>query len=105
MALQVNIYIFVDSITIGHLFIPASPEDYAAQTTTLTFAPCQSIRCIDVDLEDDCVLEGTEAFNIRLETIAGQDRRIVIDTDTGNEVVTIMDDDGMWYNYKCVYSS
>ena len=93
-----------NSITIGHLFIPDSPEDYIAQSTTLTFDPCESIKCIDVVLENDCVLEDTEAFNIRLETIDGQDRRIIIDPDTGNEDVTIIDDDGMWYNYKCVYT-
>ena len=70
---------------IDHLFSPDSPEDYVAQSTTLTFAPCQLLRCVDVVLEDDCVLEDTEAFNIRLETIVDQDRRITIDRDTGNE--------------------
>ena len=79
-----------------HFFIPESTEDYLAQWRTLTFAPCELIQCLSVELVDDCVLEDAEVFNITLATISGQERRIIIDSDTGAEEITIVDDDGMF---------
>ena len=76
------------------MVIPVATEDYIAQRTTLTFAPCERVKCFEMSLVDDCVLEDTESFRIFLTiTPSGHNGRIKIDSGVGD--ITIIDDDGM----------
>jgi hypothetical protein len=44
----------------------ASPADYGAVSTTLTFAPLQTVATQAVTINDDVVYEGNETFNVAL---------------------------------------
>ena len=77
-------------------FISEADEDYVAQNTVLSFAACETVKCLDVELLDDCVLEDTETFKMMLSTVSGQDERIKLGA--GGADVVINDDDGVYSN-------
>ena len=61
-------------------------EDYIAQRTTLTFSPCEHVKCVEVSLVDDSVLEDTESFRILLSITASS--RIAIESQAGEITIT-----------------
>ena len=66
-----------------------SSLDYVAVDTTVTFAPCESRRTVDIPLIDDGRLENHETFTVRLLRTESSDPRIRIDSSTA--VVEIAD--------------
>ena len=61
-------------------------------STILTFAACDTRRCVDVSIINDAVDEPDEMFGITLERTPGLNDRITLDPVDG--VVIIIDDDG-----------
>ena len=70
-----------------------SATDYVSQTTILNFKPCNSVKCVDVTLKDDCEVEKIESFDILITTPSYVDERIIIESGTGR--IFIVDDDSM----------
>lgn len=73
--------------------IAVSTTDYVAQITALHFKPCDSEKCIDVTLKDDCVVEEVESFYLFLTTPSYVDERIMISSGIGR--IIIIDNDSM----------
>ena len=69
-----------------------TPMDYGAVSTILTFAACDTRRCVDVPIMNDTDDEPDEMFTITLERTPGLNDRITLDPVDG--VVIIIDDDG-----------
>ena len=44
----------------------------------LHFGPCDNVQCTVVEIVDDCVLEETELFNLRLTELPGQNDRVKV---------------------------
>lgn len=76
-----------------------STTDYVAQITVLNFKPCDSVKCIDVTLKDDCIVEEVESFDLLLTTPSHIDERVIVDS--GNSRMIIIDDDSMRYPLMC----
>ncbi|CAI8057261.1 hypothetical protein GBAR_LOCUS31214, partial [Geodia barretti] len=70
-----------------------SPADYVAVEEVLTFAACESQRCVNVRLANDLVNEPEETFSLSLTRSTRY--HISITSTTG--VVVITDDDGVKY--------
>ncbi len=66
-----------------------SPDDFAATTQTLTFAPGQTQASFTVAIVDDTVYESTESLTVQLSNPTGA---FVLDP---SALVTIADDDGI----------
>ena len=67
--------------------------DYMGFSMTLTFAACETRRCVDVNIVDDLVDGPDEVFDYSLEpTTSGLDPRITVRPDEGE--VVIADNDG-----------
>ena len=66
-----------------------SPSDYEAVTEVLTFAPCDTLLCMNVIITDDLLNEPEETFSLRLTNISSF---VTLNTTAG--VVLITDDDG-----------
>ena len=76
------------------LCIPSvSTMDYGAVSNILTFAACETRRCVDVPIMNDTDDEPDEMFGITLERTPGLNDRITLDPVDG--VVTINGDVGM----------
>ena len=76
-----------------------SPGDYVAVEEELTFAPCESRRCVNVRLTDDLVNEPDETFSISLSSSSPH----IIFSSPSVEVLVI-DDDGKNIFLKSVCS-
>ena len=68
------------------------PMDYRELNTVLSFAACETRRCVNVTIVDDLVDEPLESFDYTLERTPGLDMRIRLDPVAG--VVQINDNDG-----------
>ena len=44
----------------------------------LHFGPCDNVQCTLVEIVDDCVLEETEQFSLRLTELPGQSNRVKV---------------------------
>ena len=66
-------------------FVPVS-------NAVLHFEPCDNVQCTVVEIVDDCVLEETEQFNLRLSEIPGQNDRVRVGA--GDSEIEITDNDG-----------
>ena len=73
-----------------------SPMDYLELNTILSFAACETRRCVTVIIVDDLVDEPLEFFHYTLERTPNLDPRISLTP--VDEVVEIIDNDG-----KCSY--
>ena len=72
------------------LFYTESPADYVAVDHVLTFAACESQRCVNVSLANDLVSEPEETFSLSLT----RSTRSHISITSATGVVVITDDDG-----------
>ncbi|QDT97284.1 Calx-beta domain-containing protein [Gimesia aquarii] len=80
----------VDFATANQLAV--DPDDYTAQTGTLTFNPGEQSQTIIVDIIDDLdIVEGIETFLVNLTNIQASGANITFDDDQGE--VTILDDE------------
>ena len=74
----------------------------------LHFGPCDNVQCTVVEIVDDCVLEETEQFNLRLSELPGQNDRVKVVT--GDSEIEITDDDGKtiicmeWTGFTVIYT-
>jgi len=82
---------FVRFVVYGILAV--SPPDYARGATILMFDTCDTRKCVDIQIVDDNIEEGTEIFTATLERTPGLDPRITLDPDSAT--VEITNDDGM----------
>ena len=73
-------------------FSVVNPMDYLELNTILSFAACETRRCVNVTIVDDLVDEPLESFDYTLERTPGLDSRISLDPVDG--VVQINDNDG-----------
>ena len=78
---------------IQSLFYTESPADYVAVDQVLTFAACESQRCVNVSLANDLVSEPEETFSLSLT----RSTRSHISITSATGVVVITDDDGKKY--------
>ena len=78
---------------IQSLFYTESPADYVAVDQVLTFAACESQRCVNVSLANDLVSEPEETFSLSLT----RSTRSHISITSATGVVVITDDDGEKY--------
>ena len=81
-----------------------SPTDYVSVEEVLTFAACESQRCVNVRLANDLVSEPEETFSLSLT----QSTRSHISFTSATGVVVITDDDGerntyLWSSFCCLY--
>ncbi|MGZ5214176.1 MAG: Calx-beta domain-containing protein, partial [Actinomycetota bacterium] len=79
-------------ITVDHASVDVtatSPVDYTSAPGTLTFAPGETTRTIDVQILGDTIYEQDETFAVDLSSPSGA---TVMD---GHGVVTIVDDDAL----------
>ena len=83
------------------LSISVSPFDYFAVTTILMFDACQMRSCVNVTIRNDVILENLESFNVALERTSDLDSRITLNL--VNEVVVIIDNDGMHDDYMVIH--
>ena len=82
--------IFIIAYTISlTLFALVSPSDYEAVSEVLTFAPCETRRCVNVVVTDDLVNEPEETFSLSLTKISSF---ITLSVAAGEVLIT--DDDG-----------
>lgn len=65
--------------------------DYVANSTILTFAPCERQQCVNVTIVDDEIVELEESFSYSLERTS--DPRIHLEQETGE--VVILDAEGV----------
>ena len=75
------------------------------QSQTVTFQPGGStIRAVNFTVTNDDTVECTEELGLNLVTL--NSKRLQIDSTRGEADVTIMDDDGMFFNFfiKCILS-
>ena len=66
-----------------------SPSDYEAVTEVLTFAPCDTLLCMNVIITDDQVNEPEETFSLSLTKMSSF---VTLSTTAGEVLIT--DDDG-----------
>ena len=69
--------------------LPQSAGDYTIATPDITFTDGNTIKCVDVIVVDDMIVEGTETVRLEMSTTNGQ--AVVTDT----SILSIMDNDGM----------
>ena len=84
-------------------FSVVNPMDYRELNTILSFAACETRRCVNVTIVDDLVDEPIERFAYTLERTPGLDMRIRLDPVDG--VVQINDNDGNTYSLVHVHCS
>ena len=65
-----------------------SPSDYEAVAEVLTFAPCDTLLCINMVITDDLVNEPDETFSLSLTKISSF---VTLSTTAGEVLIT--DDD------------
>ena len=65
--------------------------DYTATSEVLTFAACETQRCVNVTIIDDLTLETEETFDVTLNRTADLDNRITLDP--AAEEIQIIDND------------
>ena len=64
--------------------------DYESVSTTFIFAACQIQSCVNITINDDCVVEESgEVFSVHLRRTLGLDRRIRLSSESA--VVNITD--------------
>ena len=71
--------------------ITASPNDYSFQPTNVTFAAGQTEQTISLNIVSDVELEGSERFNLILQS---NDARVLIGRSPA--MITIQDVSGMY---------
>ena len=86
-----GIFIIAYTISLAYntLFALVSHSDYEAVSEVLTFAPCDTRRCVNVVITDDLVNEPKETFSFSLTKISSF---ITLSTTAGEVLIT--DDDG-----------
>lgn len=72
--------------------------DYESVSTTLTFSECANKSCVRITILDDRTVERRQIFSISLEST---DSRIMLDQDSVDGKVTIMDNEGRTYHKIC----
>ena len=87
------------TVTCQKLLHTVSPGDYVAVKEELTFAPCESLRCVNVRLTDDLVNEPDETFSISLSSSSPH-----IFLSSPFAEVLVIDDDGKNIFLKSVCS-
>ena len=78
------------------LFFSVSPMDYTELNSMLSFAACETRRCMNVTIVDDLVNEPPELFVYTLERTPGLDTRISLDPIDGR--MSITDNDGIAFS-------
>ena len=69
-----------------------APADFGAVVSrTLSFSPCDTEHCVDINIVDDFVLENDESFFVTLLRTPVLDSRI--DLTPVNEEIVILDND------------
>ena len=82
--------IFIIAYTISlTLFALVSHSDYEAVSEVLTFAPCETRRCVNVSITDDLVNEPEGTFSLSLTKISSF---VTLSVAAGEVLIT--DDDG-----------
>ena len=66
--------------------------DYETLSTTLTFAACETRRCVDVVIVDDMIVEQDETFTVTLQRTPDLDSRITFSQTAG--AIEITNNDG-----------
>jgi hypothetical protein len=69
-----------------------SSLNYSLSDTTLTFAACETKRCMSVSIVDDDTPGNVESFDVTLERTTDLDSRIALDPVNG--ILEITDNDG-----------
>ena len=80
-----------------------NPMDYLELNTTLSFATCETRRCMNVTIVDDLVDEPLEFFNYTLERTSGLEMRISLDPIDG--LISITDNDGIVFSNAQIFCS
>ena len=94
--MNVQVYIvYTISLAYSTLFALVSPSDYEAVSEVLTFAQCETRRCVNVSITDDLVNKPEETFSLSLTKISS----FVTLSTTAAEVL-ITDDDGKEFKAK-----
>ena len=76
-----------------HLFIAVSPLDYERTASFLRFAACQIRNCVDIPINDDCIVEHSgEIFHVHLLRMRSLDHRILLSPEPA--IINITDDNG-----------
>ena len=68
------------------MFVVVSPMDFTAVFRLLRIEACETIKCVNISLVNDFIMEGIEAFNI---TLRGEDVPIAVTIDPAEAVVQI----------------
>ena len=66
--------------------------DYLELSSILSFAACETQRCVNVTIVDDLMVEPDTIFDYTLERTSGLDMRISLDPIDGQ--IKITDNDG-----------
>ena len=76
-------------------FSAAYPMDYMGQNNILSFAACETKRCVNVAIVDDLLVEPIEFFHYALERTPNLDTRISL-TPVDGRLEIVDNNDGIY---------
>ena len=68
------------------MFVVVSPMDFTAVSRLLRIEACETMKCVNISIVNDFILEGTESFNV---TLRSENVPIAVTIDPAEAVVLI----------------